>query len=90
VNLLGVVFLLLPTIGLVLWAAWPYVLLSWQRLEQSAEAGGMHGLFLWKSAMIVFCVLLVLQGLALALRSIFILLQRPDPDQFPPDQVTGI
>jgi TRAP-type mannitol/chloroaromatic compound transport system permease small subunit len=89
VNLLGTIFLLVPTVGAVSWVAWPYVMLSWQRFEISREAGGMHGLFLWKTTMLVFCVLLLLQGLALAVRSIFVLMNRPDPKSVRESRQTG-
>lgn len=78
VNLLGSLFLLLPMVGLVAWQSWPYVLQSWDKLESSREAGGLEGLFLLKSVLIVFCVLLALQGLALAGRSVLTLAGRPD------------
>jgi len=85
VNLVGVVVFLLPTIAIVAWASWPYVWLSWQRLETSGEAGGMPALYLLKSALIAFCVLLALQGLSLAIRSVLVLLQREAPrDEAPP------
>tara|TARA_R110002072_G_scaffold1162_2_gene9626 strand:- start:7502 stop:8059 length:558 start_codon:yes stop_codon:yes gene_type:complete len=80
VNLLGAVFLLTPMIGVIWWAAWPYVVLSWSRLEQSSEAGGLHGLFLFKTAMLVFCVLLGLQGLSLVIRSSRILFRHSGTD----------
>lgn len=73
INLLGVVFLLLPTLCVIWWGAYPYVLLSWHRLETSREAGGLHGLFLWKTSMLVFIILLGLQALALAIRSLMVL-----------------
>ncbi len=79
INLFGTLFLLFPTIASVGWVIWPYVLLSWQRLETSREAGGMHGLFLWKTTMLVFCVLLFVQGLALLLRSVLVLSGRKEP-----------
>jgi TRAP-type mannitol/chloroaromatic compound transport system permease small subunit len=47
-----------------------YVAGSWLRLEESREAGGLPGLFLLKSVIPAFCVLLGLQGLALAGRSL--------------------
>ena len=81
VNLIGTIFLLFPTIGAVLWVAWPYVMLSWQRLETSREAGGMLGLYLWKTTMLVFCALLFLQGVALVCRSLLVLSGRKDPDE---------
>lgn len=80
VDLVGFIVLLVPTIVAVWWVAWPYVLLSWERLEQSREAGGLPGLYLWKTTMLVFCVLLLLQGLALAVRSALILLNKAGPD----------
>ncbi len=73
VDLFGSLFLLLPGIGIVWYAAYTYVLMSWIRVEQSREAGGMPGLFLLKSCMLAFCVLVGLQGLALAFRSILVL-----------------
>ena len=73
VDLIGTIVFLVPTIAMVSWVTWPYVLLSWHRLESSREAGGMPGLFVWKTTMLLFCVLLLLQGIALALRSLFVL-----------------
>ncbi len=73
VDLVGTLFLLLPTVAIISWVAIPYVALSWHRLEQSREAGGLPGLFLWKTTMLVFCILLGLQGLALAVRSLLVL-----------------
>jgi TRAP-type mannitol/chloroaromatic compound transport system permease small subunit len=81
VDLFGVLFLLMPTVGIIFWVALPYVILSWHRLEESREAGGLPGLFLWKTTMIIFCVLLGLQGLALAMRSILTLMGRGEPEE---------
>ena len=90
VNLLGTAFLLMPMLGVIWWTSYPYVKLSWQRLEDSPEAGGMHGLFVFKSMILVFCVLLALQGLALMIRSAYALCQRPDPDDVPDQGQTGM
>lgn len=73
INLLGVLLLLLPMLAIVWWASYPYVLLSWDRLETSGEAGGLPGLYLWKTCILVFVILLGLQGLSLAIRSIMVL-----------------
>ena len=81
INLIGTIFLLFPTIGAVTWVVWPYVMLSWQRLEVSREAGGMPGLFLWKTTMLMFCALLFLQGVALMCRSILVLSGRKNPNE---------
>lgn len=90
VDMLGVIFFVLPMVSLVWWAALPYVELSWRRLESSQEAGGMHGLYLLKTAMLVFCILLGLQGIAMAIRSAFVLMKRPSPDDIPDQGQTGM
>jgi TRAP-type mannitol/chloroaromatic compound transport system permease small subunit len=65
--------LLLPVVGLIFWVSLDYVADSWARLEESREAGGMPGLFLLKTVILGFCVLLGLQGLSLAGRSLLVL-----------------
>ncbi|MGF1639349.1 MAG: TRAP transporter small permease subunit [Rhodospirillales bacterium] len=76
VDLVGTIALLLPVVVLIWVVAWPYVLASWERLEQSREAGGLPGLFLLKSVILGFCVTLGLQGVALAGRSVLVLAGR--------------
>lgn len=77
VNLIGVIVLLMPTVLVVLYYTVPYVQASWIRLEMSREAGGLEGLFLFKTIIPVFCVLVALQGIALAGRSILVLRHFP-------------
>jgi TRAP-type mannitol/chloroaromatic compound transport system permease small subunit len=78
VDLFGVAFLLTPVLVMVLMFSWPYVHESWIKLEASREAGGLHGLFLLKSVILVFCVLTLLQGLSLAGRSVLVLTGHPE------------
>jgi TRAP-type mannitol/chloroaromatic compound transport system permease small subunit len=85
IDLFGSVVLLLPVLVLVWLQALPYVLDSWARLEQSREAGGLPGLFLLKSVILVFCVTLGLQALSLAGRSILVLGGRGDLAPTPAD-----
>jgi TRAP-type mannitol/chloroaromatic compound transport system permease small subunit len=73
VDILGSLFLLLPLVTLVFFISTDYVADSWARLEESREAGGLPGLFLLKTMIPVFCLLLGLQGLALAGRSLLVL-----------------
>ena len=73
VDLCGSLLLLLPVLILVLWVSIPYVWDSWQRLEQSREAGGLPGLFLLKTVIPVMCLLLGAQALSLAGRSLLVL-----------------
>ena len=67
-DLLGGAFFLLPSMGLLLWLAWPLVRNSWDVLEGPISVGGIPASFLLKSLIPAFCVLLGLQGLACMLR----------------------
>jgi TRAP-type mannitol/chloroaromatic compound transport system permease small subunit len=78
VDLLGALILLLPMVIVTFNASWDYVLISWMKLEESREAGGLPALFLLKSMIWAFCVLVALQGLSLAGRSLLILRGRED------------
>ncbi|MFP9138904.1 TRAP transporter small permease subunit [Devosia sp. XGJD_8] len=77
-DLFGVVLFLLPFIYVVYTYTSPAVLRSWSYYEGSGNIGGMPGLFVLKSFIIVFCVLVGLQGLAMAARSILVLAGRDD------------
>ncbi len=78
VNLLGTCLILFPMLAVVTWACLPYVQLSWSRWETSQEAGGLPGLFILKSFLLVFVVSLGLQGVALTLRSLLVLNGHPE------------
>ena len=73
VDLIGAFFLMLPMIVLVFMVSYEYVIKSWVILEGSREAGGLPGLFLLKSVLWIFCLLVGLQGLSLAARSFLVL-----------------
>ncbi len=73
IDLFGSLLLLLPMVLIVFLVSLDYVASSWGKLEQSREAGGLPGLFLLKTVIPVFCLLLGLQGLALAGRSLLLL-----------------
>ncbi|HEB79213.1 MAG TPA: TRAP transporter small permease subunit [Rhodospirillales bacterium] len=72
-DLFGALFLLLPVIVLSAVTSEAYIVESWSRLEESREAGGLPALFLLKSVIWVFCLLVGLQGLSLAGRSLLTL-----------------
>jgi TRAP-type mannitol/chloroaromatic compound transport system permease small subunit len=79
VDLVGFFVFLLPFVAVVgLWS-WPYVEQSWQVFEGSRNSGGLPGLFIVKSFLLVFCLLVGLQGLAMAGRSLLVLAGRRDP-----------
>jgi TRAP-type mannitol/chloroaromatic compound transport system permease small subunit len=70
VNMIGTVFLLFPTCFVVFYYGYQYVSDSWNVLEGSKEAGGLPGVFILKSAILVFAVLVGLQGVSKFIRSL--------------------
>lgn len=69
-NLVGILFLLFPTCFVIFYYGYPYVRDSWSVFEGSREAGGLPGVFLLKSAILVFPVLVGLQGVAKFIRAL--------------------
>jgi TRAP-type mannitol/chloroaromatic compound transport system permease small subunit len=77
-DLIGVVIFLIPFMIVVLVYSIPYVQRSWRIFEGSANIGGMPGLFILKTFIPVFAVLVLLQGIAMAFRSILVLTGREE------------
>ncbi len=69
INICGTVFLLLPMLAVISWSSFPYVMKSWQSFESSYQVGGMKGVFVIKTMLLVFCVLLGLQAVSVLIRS---------------------
>ena len=63
-NLLGILILLFPTIFILFYYSKNYVISSWEVLEASYEAGGLAFVYLLKSFLILYCLLLFLQGIS--------------------------
>ena len=70
VNLIGIVFLLFPTCFVIFYYGYSYVGDSWSVLEGSREAGGLPGVFILKTSILVFPVLVGLQGVAKFIRAL--------------------
>lgn len=70
VDLLGSIFLLMPSLVVIFTLSLPYVRDSWERLEGALDVGGMPGVFVIKSVLLLFCIPLAAQGVSLSLRSI--------------------
>ena len=70
INLFGALFLLLPFMLFVSWISWLYIVDSWAVLEGSREAGGLPGVFLLKSMILVMTSLLSLQACTQIARNI--------------------
>ena len=80
VNLLGTLLLLLPVCVFILTSSWEYVAVSWNLREGSQEAGGLDAVFLLKTAIPAMAVLLMLQGIAIAIHNLLQLLGAEQPD----------
>lgn len=71
IDLLGVFLFLWPLVAVILWLSMPYVVSAWSILEGSSEGGlGLPGVFLLKTLIPIMALLLGLQGLAMAGRSL--------------------
>jgi len=77
-DLIGTAVFLLPWVIYVAWVMFPAVAFSWKFLEASANPGGLPARYIVKASVAVFTVLLGAQGLALAGRSVLVLVGRDD------------
>ena len=75
-DLIGVLLFLLPFCAVVWIWGFEYVERSWMLREGSPNPGGMPGLYVLKTFILVFAVLVALQGIAMALRSVLVLAGR--------------
>jgi len=73
VDLIGSIFLLLPVCFVIFYYSWSYVLNSWQQLEGSIEERGLHLVFLMKTFIWLFAILVSMQSLATIINSLIIL-----------------
>lgn len=73
VDILGTLFLLLPVCGYIFWSSWGYVADSWGLFEGSREAGGLPGVFLLKSSILLMAGFFSLQGVSLLLKNLIII-----------------
>jgi TRAP-type mannitol/chloroaromatic compound transport system permease small subunit len=69
IDLIGALLLLLPFALMLVWLSLPYAARSWAILERSQEASGLPLVFLLKSLIPVFAVMMALQGVTQAIRA---------------------
>lgn len=77
-DLIGVSLFLMPFVAVVWIYSIAFVTRSIGLLEGSANPGGMPGLFVLKSFILVFAAVVSLQGVAMAIRSVLIIGRRED------------
>ncbi|HEY5128897.1 MAG TPA: TRAP transporter small permease subunit [Bradyrhizobium sp.] len=70
IDLLGALLLLLPFAIALIWLSLPYAARSWTILERSQESSGLPLVFVLKTLIPLFAVLMALQGVAQAIRAV--------------------
>jgi TRAP-type mannitol/chloroaromatic compound transport system permease small subunit len=89
---LALALLLIPLFALTILAYWPNLSYSWSIRERALETGGLHGLFLVKTALPVAAFLMIIQGIAAFIRKYETerAIERGDPpvDPGPPSSAT--
>lgn len=73
VDILGSLLFVAPFIWILVQYSLPFVQRSWRFYEGSANYGGMPGLFVLKSFILLFALVIGLQALAMLLRGILVL-----------------
>lgn len=64
IDLLGCLFLMLPVAVYIAITCSPYVVQSWQLWESSREPGGLPFIYVLKSLMLIFAIMMILQAIS--------------------------
>jgi len=83
VEFIGYYALLVPVCLIILWNSQSFISFSWRIFEASSEADGIRGEFLLKTLIPLFAIMMILQGLAITLRSVMRLRDQNGPDRPP-------
>lgn len=76
INFLGVIFLLIPTCILIIYASYPFVMNSYEFSEGSPNPGGIPYRFLLKAMIPLGFLLVLLQGISNAIKSAYCILDK--------------
>ena len=74
IDLFGVIVFLLPVCILIWGMSWSYVLNSWRVLEGSTETSGLPTIYLLKTIIPIFVILLALEGVSLGIKSFLVII----------------
>ena len=69
INIFGSLIFLIPFCVLTFSTSLPYVRRSWKILEGSPETSGLNAVFILKTVLIIFPILLLLQSFSIIIRS---------------------
>ena len=64
IDLIGHTTLLIPSLLVLLYWSYPMVFNSWKILEGAISVGGIPAIFILKSFIILFCILIIMQSIA--------------------------
>ena len=78
INLIGVIFFLLPGCIMVIITSWQFVYNAWSVMEGSPDPGGIPYRFIVKGTITIGFVLLTLQGVSLGISSLLQVLGKED------------
>lgn len=87
VDFIGFYALLLPVCLIIIWNSQSFVNFGWRIFEGSAENDGIRGVYLLKTLIPIFGIMMVSQGLSIALRAAMCLRGQdrpPRPNHTPP------
>jgi len=79
INLCGALIFLLPFCIANFDFAWSLVLNSWAVREGSTETAGLPYIYLFKTVILIFSVLVAMEGVSLGIKSILTLSEKPAP-----------
>jgi TRAP-type mannitol/chloroaromatic compound transport system permease small subunit len=78
INLIGVIFFLLPGCIMVILTSWEFVYNAWAVMEGSPDPGGIPYRFIVKGTITIGFFLLTLQGISLGITSLLQILEKED------------
>lgn len=79
VDIAGTLFLAMPVCAFILFISWGYVLDSWDVFEGSREAGGIPGIFVLKTLLLVMPILMLMQAVSILIRRVLFLADSATP-----------
>ncbi|MFQ5893411.1 MAG: TRAP transporter small permease subunit [Nitrospinota bacterium] len=83
IDLVGSLLFVIPLCVLLIWTSWGFVAASWRAGEESPDPGGLPARYLLKAVIPLGFLFIGLQALAMAIKSLYILLDLEGAD--PPE-----
>ena len=81
VEVFGNIFFLIPVCFIIFYFSWNYVINSWTQLEGSIEERGLHLVFIMKTFIWCFALLVGLQGISNIVKSLKVIIKYNESDK---------